>query len=159
MKPYLTPNPALAFVIEWGVLILSILLVFSPFIYLGIRKWKKHLPITWKQIFISYFSSFLIYYVWDWVVLDKLDRWIYNSYINSGWLQNAFFNPSFRMIFINIITWPLLVFYCTKLVKERFTRKNFIISLLVAIAMFILLTSILAFMTAWALTNIGSKYF
>lgn len=159
MKPYLYPNSTLAVIIEWGILILSILLVFSPFIYLGVRKWKKHLLITWKQVFSSYFLSFLIYYVWEFVILDKLDRWIYNSYINSGWLQDAFLNPSFKMIFIVVIGWPFLVFYCTKLVREKFVLKSFLISLFIAVVTFIVLISILFFMMAWVLTIVGNKYF
>ena len=159
MKPYLTPNPTLAFVIEWGVLILSIILVFSPFIYLGIRKWKKHLPISWKQILASYFSSFLIYYVWDWIILNKLDRYLYNNYINSGWIQNAFLNPSLKMILILTITWPLLVFYCTKLVKEKFTLKNFIVSLVISVILFCIIIVFLIFLIGAALTSVGKNYF
>ena len=160
MKPYLTPNPILAFVIEWGVLILSILLVFSPFIYLGIRKWKKHLLISWKQIFISYLSSFAIYYVWDWVILNKLDRWIYNSYINSGWLQDAFFDPSFKMMFIVVIGWPLLIFYVVMALKQgKFTLKNFVLSLIVAIIFFASMVIIWLYLMVIGLGYIGSYYF
>lgn len=159
MKPYLTPNPPLAFVIEWGVLLLSILLVLSPFIYLGIRKWKKHLPISWKQVFISYLSSFAIYFIWELVILDKLDSWIYNSYVNSGWLQDAFFKPSFRMIFMVATLWPILIFYCTKLVKEKFTLKNFIVSLVISILFFCGLVVLLFFLMTIAMGSIGRNYF
>ncbi|MFZ2484390.1 MAG: hypothetical protein WAX80_02650 [Minisyncoccia bacterium] len=160
MKPYLTPNPTLAFVIEWGVLIISILLVFSPFIYLGIRKWKRHLLINWKQVIGAYLSSFAIYFVWEWVILDKLDQFISNNYINAGWLQNAFFDPGFRMIFVVVITWPLLVFYCSKLVtRERFTLLNFITSFIISILLFCGLVVLLFYAMAAALGYAGSHYF
>ena len=159
MKPYLTPNLSLAFVIEWGVLIISILLVFSPFIYLGIRKWKWYLSVSWKQIIASYFLSFAIYYIWEWVFLDKLDRFIYNNYVNTGWLQDAFYNPSFKMIFIVMVVWPLLIFYSTKLIKEKFTRKNLIMSLITASIFFVLIVLLAVFLAVSRLSIIGNKYF
>lgn len=159
MKPYLTPNPTLAFVIEWGVLIISILLVFSPFIYLGIKKWKKHLQISWKQIFASYFLSFLIYYVWEVVIIGKLDRFVYKNYINTTWLQDAITNPGFKMIFVVVTMWPILVFYSTKLVKERLTLLDFFVSLGISTLLFCSFVILLFYLMAVALGYVGRTYF
>lgn len=159
MKPYLNPNPTLAFIIEWGVLIISLLLVFSPFIYLGIRKWKRHLPVSWKQVFASYFFSFLIYFVWEWIILNKIDRYIYNNFINTWWLQSAIGDPGFKMIFIIILGWPTLVFYCIKLVKGKFTKKNFVISLFIAILGILMLFFITLYWAVVGLAQIANKYF
>lgn len=160
MKPYLLPNPNLAFVIEWGVLIISILLVFSPFIYLGIRKWKKHLLVSWAHVAGAYLLSFVIYPIWDWWILGKVDRYIYDNYVNSGWLQDAISDPGFRMIFIVVIAWPLLVFYSSKLItKGRFTLLNFIISLGASILLLIALVALWAFLVVVGLGYIGRTYF
>ncbi len=159
MKPYLTPNPTLAFIIEWVFLIVSILLVFSPFLYLGIRKWRRHLSVNWKQVIGAYLVSFAIYPIWDWWLFGKVDRWIYESYINTHWLQNAFLESSVRIIPVLIIVWPLLIFYSNKLVKEKIIKKDMIILAFVAIGLFILLLLLLVFMIGWSLTTVGSQYF
>lgn len=159
MKPYLTPHPTLAVFLEWGILVVTILLVFSPFIYLGFRKWKKHLPVDIKWVLFSYFCSFWIYIAWDLVLLSKIDRFIYNNYINTGWLQDAITDPGFKMIFINVLGWPLLVFYCTKLMKNRFTRRNFILSFLTSLLFFCVLAGILIFAIGAAFAYAGSHYF
>jgi len=160
MKPYLTPNPTLAFFIEWGVLIISILLVFSPFIYLGIRKWNKHQEISWVDVILSYIQSFIIYFIWEFIIIHKIDRYIYNNYINTGWLQDAVGDPGFKMIFIVVLGWPLLIFYSIMAIKQgKFTLKNFIVSLVIAIALFASLVSLWIFLVMVGLGYIGRTYF
>ncbi|KKQ83222.1 MAG: hypothetical protein UT07_C0008G0029 [Parcubacteria group bacterium GW2011_GWB1_38_8] len=158
MKPYLTPNPTLAFVIEWGVLIISILLVFSPFIYLGIKKWKKNLPVSWKQVVGAYVSSFAIYFIWEWVILVKIDMWLYNGFTNTGWLRNVLSGPSFKMIFITMFGWPLLAFYCTKLIRDKFTFLNLSLTGVFGLIFLILLFILYMFLSVSALVNIGNNY-
>src|SRR3989344_4127824 len=130
MKPYLTPNPTLAFVIEWGVLIISILLVFSPFIY----------------------------FIWEWVILVKIDMWLYNGFTNTGWLRNVLSGPSFKMIFITMFGWPLLAFYCTKLIRDKFTFLNLSLTGVFGLIFLILLFILYMFLSVSALVNIGNNY-
>jgi len=124
------------YIAEWLILSISILLVFSPFIYLGVKKWKRHLSVNWWQVILAYILSVLFFYVFDWVILGKLDKLIYSNYQELGWIQDAITDAGSHMIIIVIIVWPLLVFYCTKLVKEKLTVLNFVLSLLFALLMF-----------------------
>lgn len=160
MKPYLTPNPTLAFVVEWGILIISILLVFSPFIYLGFRKWKRNLSVGWLHVIGAYILSFAIYLIWDWWILGKVDKWIYNNFTNTHWLQQAIFKPSFRMIFIATIGWLIMVFFSSVLIKNKpYNLIHFISALAISIAMFFVLLKVWMFLTVVALGQIGSNYF
>ncbi len=154
-------NSILAFVLEWGVLIISIFLVFSPFIYLGIRKWKKHLPVNWWQVIGAYLSSFAIYIMWDWWILVKVDDWLLHSvYADANWWRRVLYNPGFKMIFITLIAWPALVFYsCKLMIKEKFTLLNFVLSLIISISLICGLIALYAFVMVVILGQIGSKYF
>ena len=159
MKPYLTPNLSLAFVIEWGILIISILLVFSPFIYLGIRKWKQHLLVNWKHVIGAYLLSFALYSLHFWV-LSKVDSFLYDNHPNSSWLQHAIANVLFHELFMIIPLWSLLIFYCSKLIiKSRFSLLHFIISLALSILLFFSLIVVTLYLMAVTLGSIGRNYF
>src|SRR3989344_2114178 len=144
----MTPNPIMEFVVEWGVLLVSILLVFSPFIYLGIRKWRKHLSVTFMQVIGAYLISFFLY-VSEWIVLNKLDVWSYSNFPNAQWIRDAIFSPFFRTIFITGLAWPALVFYCSVLIKKRpYNVWHFVVSLFISILMLYFLFKLTLFLMA-----------
>ncbi len=115
--------------------------------------------VNWKQVIYSYLYSFIIYFVWEWVILNKLDRFIYNNYINTGWLQDAVTDPGFKMIFVVVISWPMLIFYSMKLVKEKFSLFNFIVSLTVTMLFFCGLVVLWFYVMVIGLGYIGRTYF
>ncbi len=154
------PNSFLALVIEWGILLISILLVFSPFIYLGIRKWRKHLSVNLWHVIGAYLISFAIYPIWDWWILGKVDRLIYNNHFSYGWLREAFSDAGFRMIFVVGISWPLFVFYSSILIKKRpYSIWHFVTSLAMFISMIYILWKVAMFLIAVGLGYIGRTYF
>ncbi len=118
----------------------------SPFIYLGVRKWKKHLLINWVHITAGYIMSFLIYAFHVWVLS------------NTSFRQSD--NIFFREFFIVIPLWSLLVFYCSKLlVVKPYSIWHFLISLAISIVMFCSLIAVLFYAMVVALGYIGRNYF
>jgi len=138
------------YIAEWLILIVSILIVFSPFIYIGIKKWKWHQMVSWVQVLLAYILSIAIYYIW-WIVISKIDRFIYNNHLLGKWAFDVIDFSAEAMVFSVILIWPFLVFYSTKLVKGRFTIWTFGLSLLFSLLML-----------AWLITGffyIGMKIF
>src|SRR5690606_11986979 len=109
----------LAEVVGWFIFIASFLIVFSPFIYLGYRKWKKKLPISWLAIILSYLFSFTIYWALEWNLVFLIDDILRESYRNSWWLRDAMSDSEARMFFCVIFAWPLTVFYVFKIKFEH----------------------------------------
>ncbi|MEK7176745.1 MAG: hypothetical protein AAB719_00385 [Patescibacteria group bacterium] len=129
MKPYLTPNEPLAFVIQWGLLIVSILLVFSPFIYLGIRKWKKQLTVGWWQVMGAYIASVVIFVFYMYFASSKLGDWLVAKY---PWLDYPFVEALSHLLLVFPLVLVLSVFYSTLLIRSKFTILNIIVSILIA---------------------------
>ena len=149
-----------AFVIEWGIFIASIFLVFSPFIYLGFRKWRKNLAVSLWQVVGAYLLSIAIFPTWNWFILGKVDRFIYNNHQNLSWLQDAVSDPGFKMIFVGVIGWSLLAFYCGVLLKKNpYNLKHFIYSLISTLVLFGILTASTFYLMLIALGSIGRDYF
>jgi hypothetical protein len=143
-------------IVEWLILIVSILVVFSPFIYLGIRKWKKHLSVTLLHVLIGYLFSFCIYSINLWA-MSSISDLTYPKYIL---LENVLDDVIFHQIFIVIPIWSLLIFYCSKLIiKNRFSIWHFLVSLIFSILLFSGLVALLFYLMAIGLGYIGRTYF
>ena len=117
--------------VMWIYGTISVLLVFSPFIYLGYRKWKKKLPVSWWMVFGAYFSSALIYVIWNIAIWAALDELLRRYYVNYWWLTNALLEGGAGPFFGIIIGWPLSPIYILMAIKPG---KRVIINILLSIA-------------------------
>ena len=155
MKPYLVEQPTLAFLIEWGGLILVLALVFSPFFIIRLQRFR---PSRWQHILAAYFLSATLLLLTE-IFASKLDRWVYESFINTGWLQDSIGNIIFKLFFIIPIVYPILIFYSTKLLFGKFTTLNLAVSLVLSLLFFVSLVALVAYLVAWGLGQIGMNYF
>lgn len=155
MKPYLEPNPLLAFFIEWGGLVLVLALVLSPFAIILLRRFR---PTRWKHIILAYVSSFVMFAL-VFFVISKIDKWLLSNFINTAWIQQPLRNILFRETLVLLLVYPLSTFYSVKLLYNKFTKKRFFISLAIAFLFFVTLVTILTYFVVWGLGHIGRTYF
>lgn len=154
-KPYLEPNPLLAFFIEWGGLVLVLALVLSPFAIILLRRFR---PTRWKHIILAYVSSFAMFALL--IFIDsKFDRWLLNNFINTAWIQQPFEDIALKELLLMLLIYPLSTFYSTKLLYNKFTKKRFFIALVITLLFFVTLVTILFYVMAIVLGQIGSTYF
>lgn len=151
-------NTILAFIIEWGTLLISILLVFSPFIYLGIRKWKRHLSVNLGYIIAGYILSFLIF-LFIFYIAHRVDRWVYNNHSDYMWLMNSVGEALSHSILFDPLLWVLLVFYCNKLLRNRFTILNSFASAIIASLLAWGFVELFIYTAGIVLGYIGRNYF
>lgn len=154
-KPFLQPNETLAFLIEWGGLILFLALVLAPFFVLLLKKFR---PTRWHHIVLAYLSSFGILSCLIFII-STIDTWFLNNFVNTAWLNDPLDNIIFRSTLPLLSSWPLAIFYSTKLLYKKFTKKRFFISLGLSILFFITLVVILAYVVVVGLGHIGRTYF
>ena len=155
MKPYLVENAQLAFLIEWGGLILVLALVLSPFLVIRLQRFK---PTRWRHIVGAYVGSFVLF-LSTIKIVDCIGNWTIENFINAGWIQEAITNLLFKEILLSVVIYPLLIFYGTKLVKTQFTKLNFFTSLFLSVVLFIGLAIILAYATLYFMGQAFMEHF
>lgn len=143
--------------VGWVYGIVSIVFVFYPFIYLGYRKWKKRLPVSWWMVFGAYFSSALIYVIWNIAIWAALDELLRRYYVNYWWLTNALLEGGAGPFFGIIIGWPMTIFYVCKIKLEKFTLKNIALALVSAITMFALLSASALYLMVLGLGSLANS--
>lgn len=117
MNPYAATYPIIAFVVQWTLSIISVIIVLSPFVYLSIRRWRKNISASWLQIAIAYIISILSSCLLVWAI-------IFGNILDYGVLEDYIIKSVQWMIVLSILAWLLLIFISVKLVKGRFTIIN-----------------------------------
>lgn len=153
-NPFSIGSP-FAELVMWIYGTISVLLVFSPFVYLGYRKWRRHLPISWWMVFLAYIISPIIFWVWSWWIWGLTDSLLQKYYSNSWWITNALLEGGAGPFFGVIVGWPALIFYVVWIKFEHFTLKSFLLSTTLAIVMFMALAGLAAYLIAWGLGNLA----
>ncbi|KKQ83077.1 MAG: hypothetical protein UT07_C0010G0001, partial [Parcubacteria group bacterium GW2011_GWB1_38_8] len=110
-----------AFVVQWTLSIISVIIVLSPFVYLSIRRWRKNISASWLQIAIAYIISILSSCLLVWAI-------IFGNILDYGVLEDYIIKSVQWMIVLSILAWLLLIFISVKLVKGRFTIINMFIA-------------------------------
>ena len=108
-KAYLEPNNTIAFLVEWGGLVLFLALVLAPFLIIRHRLFR---PTRIWHIVGAYAGSFGVFIVLMWVA-GKIDEWLLNNFINTGWIQEASDWSILKNWLLLLFTWPLSIFYAT----------------------------------------------
>lgn len=156
MKPYLEPNATVAFLVEWGGFVLFLALVLAPFFIIRYR-WFR--PTRIWHIVGAYAASFGVFVLYEYITGVIHDDWLRNNFINYGWLSTALSDGELKTWLVLSITWPLSIFYSTKLLYLNLTKKRFFIALLIAVLFFLILITIMMFVVASVLGQIGQQYF
>jgi len=124
--------------IEWGGLLLLLLITLSPFLIIRHRIFK---PTRWWHIFSAYFFSLAIFMVVEYF-LDKTYRLVVDGYLNSVDLYNAYGDVIFRYYLWLFFLLPISVFYSAKILYKKLSGRTLIISFGVAFILFTILTAL-----------------
>jgi hypothetical protein len=156
MTTYLTNSGFLVPLIQWGGLVLILALVLCPFFIIRLPRFK---PTKWRHIIGAYLISFVTYFA-TYYLWMKLEDWILNKHFYNYYkVEDPFFFVFLWTINTLILSYPLLVFYSTKLLYGSINRKRFYISLGIALLMLAILIWILILYIFAGLAQIGNKYF
>lgn len=160
METYFRAGPTLILVIEWVFFLLSAFFIFLPFAYLGFRKWKRKLSISWWQVILAYLTSLVIFVICAWFGFWSATELTHNYFSNGYYLQDAIENNVFDLLWVSILGWPMLVFYCYMALKQgKFTLKTFLISLVIALALLASLVAIFFYVMVFGLAYASQKIF
>lgn len=158
METYFRAGPTLILVIEWVFFLLSAFFIFLPFAYLGFRKWKRKLSISWWQVILAYLTSLVTFVVCAWFGFWSATELTHNYFSNGYDLQSVIENKVFDLIPISVLGWSVLVFYCYIVLKHgKFTLKNFVISLVVALILLAVFVAIFFFVMVLGLGYASGK--
>jgi len=152
---FLGENSILAFVIEWGGLILLLALVLAPFYIIRRPRFK---PTKWRHIIGAYVGSFGLFLLIFWL-LGEVDKWIFNNIYGGEWAQESLLDASFKEVLLLMLIWPLSFFYSIKLLFKELHLRHFFLALMLAISLFVVLVKVWFFLIAYGLGQIGSQYF
>ena len=148
-------NSALAFVIEWGGLLLLLAIVLSPFFIIRLPRFR---PTKWRYIVGAYLGSFLILIVL-FLIFNRINSLIVNNLFRTKQLIDAYDNAVLKAFLLPIFLLPLLCFYSIKLVKQKLQLKEFLYATGSAIVLFFVLLFIFVFIIGYGLGQIGAEYF
>ena len=118
--------------IQWATFATLLILVFSPFIVISIKRFRLT---KWYIVPFCYIASWFIhdynFFLIDWITrpLARLSGFtnIVIAMEDSYWYSHTFF----------FIFWPLSVFYVIKIFRQKFTLGNIIVGIISAILLFI----------------------
>lgn len=114
-------------IFEWVLTILSLLIMFSPFFIIRLKKFE---PVGWKHVIYAYLISFILFFAVEWVIeliTQKIVGWTFVR------IADEIFE---KILFLPLLIWPLFIFYGTKIIYKKFNFKNFLLSLIASIALF-----------------------
>lgn len=132
MQEVFWQTPFFADIVQWITFAILLLLVFSPFIVISLKRFR---PVKWYYVAITYVVSWFIYTDLSYYLVNSLARYL--SHI-SGFtnivlsLDSTYFDVGHWLF----IFWPLSVFYVVRLLRGSFTFKNFLTALFFAVLIF-----------------------
>ena len=135
MKPYLVEQPTLAFLIEWGGLVLVLALVFSPFFLLRLKRFK---PTRWRHVLGAYAFSVFVFLLIE-ALGSFLDGWLNENTINSGWLTTPLVNITMKEWVFLYIFWPLTTIYSAHILYSELNLKRAVASIFLSLVLYIVL--------------------
>ena len=122
-------------IVQWVTFAILLILVFSPFIVISIKRFNLA---KWYVVPFVYLVSWFIHsplnaYLIDFVTkpLARLEG--FTDIVFA--IEDGYFNSSYWLF----IFWPLSIFYVIKLLQGKFTLKNILIGLGLAVVIFIFL--------------------
>jgi hypothetical protein len=152
MGEFLKAHEAIAApIIEWGGTIFLIALILSPFAVIAHRRFR---PTRWWHVVGAYGVSFALL-VGTELFLTHFDQWLIHTYFNSVDLYSAYSDATFNPHPFLLFTYPLLVFYSTRLLRGSFNTERFIRASLLAFGLFILLLFLILQYTLYGLGKIS----
>lgn len=140
-------------ILKWGLLSISTLVIFSPFVYLGVRKWHQNKPVYLWHAVTVYLASFLLFIGTVWVVASC------GKLANTWEVLDVFDSVNSYLFFVCAFLWPLQTFYLAKLVRNTLTFLNAFVALLIACGIFAGLVLVFAYALAYAFGSILSNHF
>lgn len=132
-----THQDIVAPIIEWGGMILLLIIILSPFLVIRHRIFR---PTRWWHIVGAYFGSFAILAGLA-IAIEIFDKWIIYNYLNSIELAAAYGDATFKAVLLLLIGYPLLTFYGSVLLYGAYTRRRLFLTLLTAVSAFLVLAA------------------
>ncbi len=145
----------IALFIQSVFLIIAVILIISPFLILRKDKFK---PLKWWYFIFAYLISISVF-VFMALHMGDFGSWVYYNIKRWFFIERVFDNVGVQIIPLMIILLSLSPFYVLKLLYGKFTRLRFYVTLSLSLLIFIILVVAVFYAVAWALGQIGSKYF
>jgi len=124
-------------IIEWVGLLVLLAIILSPFL---IIRYPKFRPTRWWHVVAAYVSSIILLII----IVSFLFSLIGNhllSLLGTFEFKEALSTAIVNSWFWLVVIYPLLLFYSTRILYGRFTRKTFLMTLISAIALFMIFAS------------------
>ncbi len=122
-------TPFFASVIYWITLLVLLVLIFSPFIVISLKRFR---PIGWYYIAIVYIISVSFSFWVNPFVIYFLAK-EYRNLSGFGYIVHALEISYVDSLLSLFLLWPLSVFYVVFLLKRKFTPMLFLVSLTISV--------------------------
>ena len=115
--------------IEWGGLLLILLITLSPFLIIRHRVFK---PTRWWHIVGAYASSFALLALTIWLFV-LTDQWVIENYLTTFELSGALDDAFMYLFLLLLFLYPISIFYSGKMLVGKSSKKQFIVTFVIFI--------------------------